>query len=779
MNKIAFWLKNWDSLNMDQINEMFTGCDPNKLKDIKEGVWTLHVVKTPKGATVTLESYDQLYTVLVKNGNPYPEIIDGTSNSVLTVPVKDNRIMASSIKPDMDNIDTLTDPYFNTKGLSEREIDAIKHELQDAGISVMDAPGYLVLSVLDGSKLNLNILSKYSSRFYYPTAQEDTPDSTRISKPFKQTRQDRAISTEYPLGSVEAAEIMSQTPLYINSTLKESLPVIDPASADTTNEVLNSIDKRTFNGIRELYNNGINELLDDRKFVNALKENDLATMREILGLQPKEDVNKSLKILFGPFASTKNLRKMVAIDEDPILTPTGEIDVFKDPDTNSLSKALTVSDEYIRYNDVYDARYNIFSSRGERMYAEGSDNFQANTVLRENLRFAPTDASKIDKADYTTSLMESLGGALVEDGVVNAGKNKYTSDELVDIATKYTFDNDYSEATPRVKNYLRALNNVDKHGVVDTGASVTIDATFSGLAVNSAITGKTSHLGMINIDVGEHTEKDSLRDLYSEVGRPLIDKLKEHGFDAHEARKISKKAIMAAMYNSSNISRYRTTMDAIQNAVASKYGRTEAYKVAKDCSDAVMETAREAEHVLGSTIREKEILSLCNKGIIKVYKPNSKGNPVEFHPETEDDLKQVAGVQIIKPDGTSSVLTNGQDEVYAKNNKIFVKRDDHVVPYTETTRISDNSIKHTTRSKKLLDNVSTAIARTYDSYVASYVIKKLHDEGIPVVTTHDAFTVPVYAKERTRDLYNEAINNIYRFGGSDITVDARDNLSVE
>ena len=779
MNRIVFWLKNWDSFTIDQINEMFTGCNPNKLKDIKEGVWTLHVVKTPKGATVTLESYDQLFTILVKNGNPYPEIIDGTSNSVLTVPVKDNRIMASSIKPEMDNIETLPDPYFNTKGLSEREIDAIKQELQDVGISVMDAPGYLVLSVLDKSKLNLNILSKYSSRFYYPTAQEDTPDSTHISKPFKQTRQDRAIPTEYPLGSVEAAEIMSQTPLYINSTLKESLPVIDPASADTTNEVLNSIDKRTFNGIRELYNNGINELLDDRKFVNALKENDLATMREILGLQPKEDVNKSLKILFGPFASTKNLRKMVEIDEDPILTPTGEIDVFKDPNTNSLSKALTVADEYIRYNDVYDARYNIFSSRGERMYAEGSDNFQANTVLRENLRFAPTDASKIDKADYTTSLMESLGGALVEDGVVNAGKNKYTSDELVDIATKYTFDNDYSEATPRVKNYLKALNNVDKHGVVDTGASVTIDATFSGLAVNSAITGKTSHLGMINIDVGEHTEKDSLRDLYSEVGRPLIDKLKEHGFDAHEARKISKKAIMAAMYNSSNISRYRTTMDAIQNAVASKYGRTEAYKISKDCSDAVMETAREAEHVLGSTIREKEILSLCNKGIIKVYKPNSKGNPVEFHPETEDDLKQVAGVQIIKPDGTSSVLTNGQDEVYAKNNKIFVKRDDHVVPYTETTRISDNNIKHTTRSKKLLDNVSTAIARTYDSYVASYVIKKLHDEGIPVVTTHDAFTVPVYAKECTRDLYNEAINNIYRFGGSDITVDARDNLSVE
>lgn len=764
---------------MNQLNEMFIGCSPDKLKDIEEGVWTLHVEKTSKGATITLESYDQLYTVLIRYGSPYPEIFNGAPNSILTVPVKDNRIMASSINPKMKSIETLTDPYFNTKGLSEREINAIKQELQDAGITVMDAPGYLILSVLDSSELNLNILNKYSSRFYYPTAQEDTPEPNHVSKLLKQTKQDREISTEYPVKSPEATEIMSQTPLYINETLKESLPVIDPASADTTNEVLNSMNKRTFNGIRELYNNGISEILDNRQFVNALKENDLVTMREILGLQPKEDVNKSLKILFGPFATTRNLYAMIKIDEDPILTPTGEIDVFKDPNTNSLSKALTVADEYIRYNDIYDARYNVFSSRGERMYAEGKDNFQSNTVLRENLRFEPTDASKIDKADYTTSLMESIGGALVEDGIVNASKNKYTSNELIDIATKYTYDGDYSGATPRVKNYLRALDNVDNYGVVDTGASVTIDATFSGLAVNSAITGKTNHLGMINIDVGDHTEKDSLRDLYSEVGSPLIDKLKEHGFDAHEARKISKKAIMAAMYNSSNISRYRTTMNEIKNAAASKYGRTEADKIAKDCSDAVMETAREAEHVLGSTIREKEILSLCKKNIIKVYKPNDKGKPVEFSPETEDDLKQVAGVQIIKPDGTSSVLTNGQDKVYAKNNKIFVERDDHVIPYTETTRISNNNIEYTTRSKKLLDNVSTAIARTYDSYVASYVVEKLHDENIPVVTTHDAFTVPVYAKERTRDLYNEAINNIYRFGGSDITVDARDNLSVE
>lgn len=778
MNNLRF-LEKMHTLGIGDIHTALIGVRKDELKSCKIGIWDINVVKTEGDVIVTIKSSDQEFTVILKNNNPYPIVTEGASTTTVNAKVKDNKIMASSIKPDMKNLNTLTNPQFDTTGLSQKEIDAIKNEFSKHGILVNKTPGYLILSALDASEFDIPNLNKYANRLYYPTTQENTPESPKVSYPYKQTKQDKRVKTEYSLGSVEAAEIMSQTPLYINATLKESLPVIDPASADTTNEVLNSMDKRTFNGIRELYNNGISELLDDRKFVNALKDNNLSALREILGLQPKEDVNKSLKILFGPFASTKNLRKMVAIDEDPILTPTGEIDVFKDPNTNSLSKALTVADEYIRYNDIYDARYNVFSSRGERMYAEGKDNFQANTVLRENLRFAPTDASKIDKADYTTSLMEAIGGALVEDGVVNAGKNKYTSNELVDIATKYTYDGDYSEATPRVKNYLRALDNVDSHGVVDTGASVTIDATFSGLAVNSAITGKTSHLDMINIDVGDHTEKDSLKDLYSEVGRPLIDKLKEHGFDAHEARKISKKAIMAAMYNSSNISRYRTTMNEIKNAVASKYGRTEADKVAKDCSDAVMETAREAEHVLGSTIREKEILSLCNKGIIKVYKPNDKGKPVEFRPETEDDLKQVAGVQIIKPDGTSSVLTNGQDKVYSKNGRIFVKRDDHVIPYTETTRISDDNIEHTTRSKKLLDNVSTAIARTYDSYVASYVIKKLHDEGIPVVTTHDAFTVPVYAQERTRDLYNEAINNIYRFGGSDITVDARDNLSVE
>ena len=93
--------------------------------------------------------------------------------------------------------------------------------------------------------------------------------------------------------------------------------------------------------------------------------------------------------------------------------------------------------------------------------------------------------------------------------------------------------------------------------------------------------------------------------------------------------------------------------------------------------------------------------------------------------------------------------------------------------------MKDGVLVNSVKDKKFLDNISTAIARSYDSYVASYVVEKLHDEDIPVVTTHDAFTVPVYASDRTRELYNEAINNLYEFGGSDKRVNARNNLSTE
>ena len=125
------------------------------------------------------------------------------------------------------------------------------------------------------------------------------------------------------------------------------------------------------------------------------------------------------------------------------------------------------------------------------------------------------------------------------------------------------------------------------------------------------------------------------------------------------------------------------------------------------------------------------------------------------------------------------MLTNGEDKITVEGNKLIVLGNDHVKPYTEVTTIRQDKLTKVTDNKKPLDNVSTAIARTYDSYVASYVVDKLNEKGISVLTTHDAFTVPVYAIRETKELYNEAINNIYKFGGSDKSVNARNNLSIE
>lgn len=782
MDAVLYILSQFDRLTAPQLRGAFIGVMLDDVYDTVSGVWSIHVERNDGNneGIVIVESANQKFTARFKQNERYPEVTENGGYTKVNAPIINGRIQGSSINPDTEYVDTLPDPRIDITGLSESEIDALRASIEDLGIMYEEDTRYIELLMKDSNyDPNVSFLNNYASRIYYPVANSDTPPRIRPSSLVHQTKQDRKVNTEIPIGSEKAAEIMSHTPVYINKTLKESLPVIDPASADTTNEVLNSMDKRTFNDIRSLYNEGLQEIMDNKEFTSALRRNDYNGMKKALGLKKGDKLSESLRILFGKGATLTNLRMILAVDDDPILTNYGEINVFTDNSIKDLSEALTVADEYIRYNDIYDARYNVFTSRGERMYVEGDNNYQSNTVLRENLRFAPADASKIDKRDYTTDVMEALGGALVEDGIVDGGKTKYTSGELVDIATKYYIDDDFSKANPRVWNYLNALHNVDEYNVVDTGASVTIDATFSGLAVNSAITGKTDHLNQINIDVGEHTEKNELRDLYSEVGKPVIDNLVDHGFDRNEARKISKLAIMSAMYNSSDFSRYTNTMNEIRNQVSAKWGKKEADEVVKSVSQSVMDTAREANKVLGSTIDESEILKLCDKGIIKVYERGESGTPVEFIPKTEDDLLKVAGIQILKPDGTASVLTNSQDRVYSEKGKVFVSKNDHVIPYTETERATEDGFETRTNRKKLLDNVSTAIARTYDSYVASYVVEKLHDEGIPVVTTHDAFTVPVYAKERTRDLYNEAINNIYKFGGSDIVVDARDNLSVE
>ena len=246
-----------------------------------------------------------------------------------------------------------------------------------------------------------------------------------------------------------------------------------------------------------------------------------------------------------------------------------------------------------------------------------------------------------------------------------------------------------------------------------------------------------------------------------------------------EARSLVKPAVMTAMYNSSEKSRIKKFYKDSGEYLEEKYGKTEANKILDDIKSEIKETVERATDVLATTVKEKEVLDLVNKGIITVYERGDVGEPVPFKPKDIHDLDRVSGVQIAKPDVTSSLIVNGQSEVVAVGSKLIVENDDHVVPFTEVTIAKEHGLEIVTNHKKLLDNVSTAIARTYDSYVASYVVEKLHEEEIPVLTTHDAFTVPVYAMDKAKDYYNEAVNNIYKFGGSDIVVDARDNLSVE
>ena len=145
----------------------------------------------------------------------------------------------------------------------------------------------------------------------------------------------------------------------------------------------------------------------------------------------------------------------------------------------------------------------------------------------------------------------------------------------------------------------------------------------------------------------------------------------------------------------------------------------------------------------------------------------------------DDLVKNTAGIRINKPDGTHTTIMNDSNSLDFVDGILVASKSDHVQPFVETTSVKDGLLVNTIKDKKFLDNVSTAIARSYDSYVASYVVEKLHNENVPVVTTHDAFTVPVYASDRTRELYNEAINNLYEFGGSDKRVNARNNLSTE
>lgn len=791
MNKLKEYLANGYPIT-PRISSILVGSRINEYYDTDINEYHIEVNDNHDGSgTVTITKGKDSWTLVFRSTSVYPDYIEGSdeTSSLSSGFVKDGRLIASSLDKYNGDLEILGNPRIDIRDLmhtddGKKEIDRITNTLSNKNISfsIDDANGcIMIFTAALKDTINLDELSGIVGRMYYPTKRPDTITHGKYS-PVKQSSMDMFTEDDTPIGSVKAVKIMSETPTYLNRELVDSLPNIDPGTAETTNEVLKSkyMTPSAFKRIKNAFADGtLKELYSDAEFINAWKHRDYKKIREKLGLFKEDPISKSLYTLYGIRSS--DLDNALKVYEDPISTDNGKklYNVFTDPNVKNISDAKVFTDEYLKYNDVNEAMYNMFTSRGERMYADGETNYQATSLIRENLRFAPTDASNIDKGKYNKNLLQTIGGSLVEDGYIDTHNIKYTGKELEKLAKKFiAYGYDDESLTPRLKAQLKAYHNLKEFGVVDTGLSTTLDATFSGLAVNSAITGKTDNVDMINIK--DHTVKDkdvdNMRDLYSEVGEPLIDALVKEGVDRKKARKLVKPGIMSAMYNSSERSRTLSLIDKFKQELTEV---PDVYDFINKVKPQIKETTKEATNILTTTVRENDVMDLIDKGIIEVYKSDN-GMPVPYDPkEIPDMISKTAGIKINKPDGTHTTIMNDADTVEYKNGILQASKGDHVKPFVETVGLDNGKYVEKINNKKFLDNISTAIARSYDSYVASYIVENLHKDGIPVVTTHDAFTVPVYATDRTKELYNEALNNLYEFGGSDKRVNARNNLSVE
>lgn len=744
------------------------------------------------GGNVYIENNIGNWILVFREDTNYPELIIGKDDTigVSTGYVKDGKLIASSLDQYDTDFQKLGNPLIDVSDLigteeGQKEIDYIIRTMKRKKVDSYFDPDQRAIVIVptvitNGKTIDFSELGPIIGRMYYPTSRPDT-EVTGTFKQLHQSNMDTFVEDGTPVGSIKAVRIMSETPTYLNKDLLDSLPKIDNGTADTTMQVLNhsSMTPVAFKRIKEAYNNGTaDELLSDMEFVDAWRNKDYDVIRNKLGLFKEDKISDSLMTLYG--LRSRDLDNIIKIYDDPITVDGKVYDIFADPKVKDISHAKLYSDEYIKYNDVNEAVYRMFTSRGERMYADGADNYQANTIIRENLRFAPTDASDLDKNAYEKNLLQTIGGSLVEDGFIDTKNIKYTKNELEDLARKFIdYGYDPDVLTPRLKSQMRAYRNVTEFGVIDTGLTTTLDATFSGFAVNNAITGKDNGIGIVNIHDADTSDDEvkSLRDLYSEVGEGLIDKLIELGVDRKKARKLAKKGIMPAMYNSSE----RSRTDNLTYELSKNLGSytDDINETLKELKPYIKDTTHKATQLLSTVVASDDVMNLVDKGIIETYKSDN-GMPVPFKPKNIDELvTMTAGVKINKPDGTHTTLMNDASTLEYKDGVLRASKNDHVKPFVDSTRIKDDVYENSVNKKKFLDNVSTAIARSYDSYVASYVVEKLHDEDIPVVTTHDAFTVPVYASDKTRELYNEAINNIYEFGGSDKRVNAKNNLSAE
>lgn len=795
MDKLLLYLNTASTINY-AICGILVGTQINDFYDEVYKGYTITVTDRGDGSGfIHIEKDGKEWSLVFSSDSKYPELIDGedTTTQIDEGFVKDGKLIASSLDKYITDIRKLGNPLIDVSdyvGLEDgqRYIDLIINTLADEGIFAKYDPNIKSIQVVRYMKDNANLdrLVDIIGRMYYPTTREDTVTNSNHSQ-LHQSNMDLFTENGTPVGSVKAVEIMSNTPTYLNKELLDLVPNIEAGTSEVTNQVLNSkyMTPKAFKRIKTAYDNGVvDEILLNEDFINAWRSHDTKSIRSILGIEDDKKISDGLYAKYG--IRTKDLENILKLEDNPIQIyntdyyNNEEYNVFRDPNVTDISHAKVFSDEYIKYNDLYDARYDMFTSRGERMYASGDNNYQSNTLIRENIRFQNTDASNIDKESYESMLLQTIGGSLVEDGYIDSHNVKYSKSELEDLARKYIgYGFDPDNLTPRIKSQMRAYKDFEENGVIDTGISTTLDATFSGLVVNSAITGKTNNISKINIRDAEDTNEYDMNDLYSDVGKNLIDKLMEKGIDRKKARKLVKPGIMTAMYNSSKRRRRDLLITDLRKEMKNYIPKEEINEFINSIKPEINETVSSATEILSTTIKEQDVMNLVDKGIIEVYKSDN-GMPVAFDPKEMDDLvSRTSGIKINKPDGTHTTIMNDSSSLEFNDGILMISKGDHVKPFVETTSVKDGLYEETVNNKKFLDNISTAIARSYDSYVASYVVEKLNEENIPVVTTHDAFTVPVYASDRTRELYNEAINNLYEFGGSDKRVNARNNLSTE
>lgn len=737
-----------------------------------------------------------IQSTIVKKGVWSPTIMVKLENVVpIERTVINGKIPASTVKIDEINSD-LSNPRIDTLGLSDKEVDHIRKYLTNEGIKFKDHTDvgmnkYLELTHIPNSS-DLSSLGTYAGRINYPSLQDSTdmgiksfdPRTLTLSNP---TIESMADDSKEKLANSKAASIMSNTPLKVSEEYAKSLPEIVDGNADKVHNQLVRLRSDDFKRLKKAASE-LDDFRKDPEFVKALDKGKSFKYQESLN----EEDSKRLDAIRRRYnLKSDDLKKIAIFDKNELKFDDGRtLNILTD--TDSFSESKTLSNQARRKSDNK-MNFSLHTINGERMYVYGGDSFLDNTDLRENIAFEPNKkkAKQIALSDkkmkeYDRNLNEALGGALIEDKVIDGGKHKYRSDELENFAKDFMkSDIDYDSLSPRIKTLINSKKKAEK-GEVDTSTAVTLDATFSGLVVTSGILGRKDGLDKVNI-VSEGEKVEEMHDLYTEVGKDLIKDLTEYGMDSHAARKLVKPGVMPAMYNSSQRARATKLREELKDYFHEKtdMSESEIKEAITKLNPNIQKTTKDATSILMGKVNPKSIIELNKKGIVKLYKPKegteNKGKVEEIKNPTEDDLFKVAAYKIKHPDGKVSYSARVEPNVERTvDGKLAVEKEAIALPYAKVNKITkEGKAKDRDNMGLLMNSMAPGIARHMDSYVASTVIEKMHEKGVPIVTVHDAMIVPVYAMDTLKDTYNDAVNSLYEYTGSDIRVNARNNLSVE